>query len=72
MKDVDEGVLSNSHKESFEKKSQHVGIVPIANIFVRLWPTNKSPNLTSNFDPWCKSKSDMTHKHKKYVCCCHA
>jgi hypothetical protein len=57
MKVVDEGVLSNSHKESFEKKLQHVGIVPIADIFVRLWPTNKSPNLTSNFDPWCKSKS---------------
>jgi len=25
MKVVDEGVLSNSHKESFEKKLQHVG-----------------------------------------------
>jgi hypothetical protein len=58
MKVVDEGVLGNSHNKSFEKKSrQHVGIVPIVDIFVRLWPTNKSPNLTSNFDPWCKSKS---------------
>ena len=58
MEVVDLGVLSNSHKESFEKKSwKHVRIVPIADIFVWLCPTNKSPKLTGDFDPCCKSKS---------------
>ena len=55
------GVLSNSNKESFQKKtSQHLRIVPIADIFVRLCPTNKSPILTSDLDPCCKSKSACT------------
>jgi hypothetical protein len=58
MEIVDLGVLSNSNKESFQKKtSQHLRIVPIADFFVRLCPTNKSPILTSDFDPCCKSKS---------------
>jgi hypothetical protein len=36
-----------SNKESFQKKTwQHLRIVPIADIFVRLCPTNKSPILT--------------------------
>ena len=55
------GVLSNSNKESFQKKTwQHLRIVPIADIFVRLCLTNKSPILTSDFDPCCKSKSACT------------
>ena len=57
MKVLDEGVLRNSHKERFKNLRGHVGIVPIVDIFVRLWQPTKSTNLTSNFDPWCKSKS---------------
>ena len=46
MEIVDLGVLSNSNKESFQKQTwQHLRIVPIADIFVRLCPTNKSPIL---------------------------
>ncbi len=57
MEIVDLGVMSNSNKESFQKKSwQHLRIVPIADIFVRLCPANKSPILNSDFDPYCKSK----------------
>jgi hypothetical protein len=54
MEIVDLGVLSNSNKERFQKQSwQHVRIVPIADMFVRICPTSKSPILTSDFDPCC-------------------
>ena len=58
MEILDLGVLSNSNKDSFQKITwQHLPLAPIADIFVRLCPTNKSPILTSDFDPCFKSKS---------------
>ncbi len=47
-------MLSNNHQVSFQKKTrQHVRIVHRAIFFVRLYLTNKLPNLASNLSQCC-------------------
>ena len=72
MEVVDMCMLSNSHQGNFQKKTrQHVRIVHRADFFVRLYLTNKLPNLASNLSQCCIFQSTCI-TDEKFVCCCHA